>query len=139
MGRLVQRVAGQQALGLFDGLRQPALNRQAPHQPFQRPDQLAAQPLGLVELPFLEGSAVAQAEAGQEVAPVQRDGLLQRRQAASADLVLAVAVGMALNQKPLELGHVAPQAGNVRQGEGLPLDNQPLLADAGLQAGQRAA
>jgi hypothetical protein len=122
---LVQGIVGQQALRLFDGLEQAAFEGQPAHQPLQCCHQGAAQALGFDGLPLVEGHAVAQAEAGQEIALNQRRGRQQRRQAGRADLVLVVSVAVAFRHQTLEVAHVAPQLGVGRQRHRLPLQGQP--------------
>jgi hypothetical protein len=69
--RLVQVIQGQPAPAVGDGLL-PLLERAvAVTEPLQRAGQLAAQFLGLEELPVIKSRAVAQGEPRQEIVAVQ--------------------------------------------------------------------
>jgi hypothetical protein len=122
VGGLVELVEGDAAVGRLDRPLPRPRPGQAQDQPVQRSGQLAAQALGLDELPFLEAGGVAQDEPGHELAPVQRDRLGERRHARVADPLRCVAVGPAGGQQLLEPAHVQlelapvePDAGTVGQ------------------------
>ena len=89
-------------------------------QALQGPRELAPQPFGLEVLPVVEAGAVAQAEPGQEVAPVERGRRGQRGDTGRAGVLGRVAVVAAAGQQPLELGHVQPRSwsGRTRRSSG---------------------
>jgi hypothetical protein len=124
VGGLVQRVQDQPAAGGVDRPVPVVLADLGRGQALQRPGELAPQPLGLEVLPVVEAGAVAQAEPGQEVAPVQRGRLGQGGDAGRAGVGGRVPVVPAGGQQLLEPGHVQPEA---RPGEpdGGPVRRQP--------------
>ena len=126
MGRLVQGVHGQPAPGV--GYRRlPLAERPAtPRKPLQRTSQLLTQALRLEELPVVEGDAVAQAETGHEIVPVQRNGLRQRRQAIWAYLRYGVTVPLALGEEAVKPGYVDPDS-VVVESHAFPVGAQPTL------------
>ncbi len=137
VGRLVQRVQGQPAAGGVDRVVPAALADLGRGQPLQRPRELPPQPFGLEVLPVVEAGAVAQAEPGQEVAPVQPGRLGERVQAGRAGVVGRVAVVPAAGQQLLEAGHVQPEA-RLGEPEGGPVGGQPPRPDGLVQGGQGA-
>ena len=78
MRRLVQRIERQPPLAVGDRLVRAAGLGQGAHQPVERDLELPAQRRRRRPLPVVEGHAVAQAEARQQVAPVQHHGRGQR-------------------------------------------------------------
>ena len=71
VGGLVQRVEVQPSLGVGDGLVELAGGRAGLDESGARRGHHPAQPLGLPRLPVIEVGAVAEAEAGQQVAAPQ--------------------------------------------------------------------
>src|SRR5258706_14727725 len=124
--RLVQRVERQPTARISDRRLELALSTVAAHKPLQRAGQVAAQPLGLEELPLVEVRAVAQAEAGHKVVVVQRRRLGQRVQAARADLGGRVVVRAASRQSARELVYVDPERLAAAQADRLAVDLQPF-------------
>ena len=124
VGRLVQRVEGQPAAGGVDRVVPAVLADLGRGQPLQGPRELAAQPFGLEVLPVVEAGAVAEAEPGQEVAPVQPGRLGQRGQAGRAGVGGRVAVVPAAGHQLLEPRHVQPEA-RLGEPDGGPVRGQP--------------
>ena len=137
VGRLVQRVEGQPAAGGVDRVVPVVLADLGRGQPLQRPRELAPQPFGLEVLPVVEAGAVAQAEPGQEVAPVQPGRRGQRGHTGRAGVLGRVAVVAAAGQQRLEIGHVQPEAGP-GEPDGGPVRGQPPRPD-GLVQGRQGA
>ena len=113
-------------------------DNQKPNQALQCAGQLAAQPLGLEKLPLVERDAVAQAEAGQEVVPIQLDSSIERLQAAGTDVGLGMAVIPATGQGLPKRRHVHLVVRRKRQTDRLSIHFQ-LCADGAFQTGQRPA
>ena len=97
-------------------------------QPLQGRGQLLLQPLRLEELPLVEGGAIGEREARQEAVPVERDGLRQRAQALGTDLPLLVGVPPPGLKQAGEAVHVDPNVCTGIEADGLPLDDDPLIA-----------
>ena len=113
-------------------------DNQKPNQAFQCAGQLVAQPFGLEKLPLVEGGAIAQAEAGQEVVPIELDSSIERLQAARADVGQGMAVSSATGQGLPKCCHVHLVVRGKRQADGLSIHFQ-LDADGAFQTGQRPA
>jgi hypothetical protein len=79
VGRLVQGIELEPALGAREGLLEVAASHQQLHQTPQRRGQLALQGAGLADLPVVEGWATPRRESLQEVAVEKLGGLFERR------------------------------------------------------------
>src|SRR3990172_1924623 len=88
------------------------------------PRELSAQAVRLEELPVVEVEAVAEPEAGEEVAAVKRRRLAESAQAGRARLGVRMAVGAALGEEPAELLHVEPEPVPA-EGDALPARGGP--------------
>ena len=89
-------------------------------------------------LPVVERGAVAEAEAGEERATVERGGLLERLEAARAGLVRGVPVALRRGDEATQLVDVEPDPG-ARERDGVPPDLEPARAERRLQRRERAA
>ncbi len=74
----MERVERQAAAGGREGAGEVRAGGQAVGERVERPAQIGAQGLGDEEAPLLEGRGVAQIQAGQQVAPVERGGRAER-------------------------------------------------------------
>ncbi len=75
-------------------------------QALQSAGQLGFELLGLEELPFIKGGAVAQAKAGQEIGAVYTDGFFEQGDAGRAGLVGRVGMAAGLGQGSAELPQI---------------------------------
>ena len=126
-GRLVERLEVDPAARVADRRRVVARGGLEVGEPVQRGRQLAAQAVGLQPLPVVEGRAVAQPEALEEVAAAQGDGPLELR-----------ARGVARGQRA-EAADVEVERRRVRQGDAVPRRLQVLVADGLAQGRERPA
>ncbi len=123
MRLFVERVQRQAAVRVGQGRSQVALLDMAAHEARQHRAQIAAQMLGLEDLPFVELGAVGQREAGQEVVAVERGGPRQRFDAGGADLFRRVVVRFALGHEGAEAGGVHEELASSGQFDAVALES----------------
>src|SRR5205823_9177637 len=92
----------------------------------------------LRELPVVEGGAVPQGEAGEEVVAIEGDGVGQERQAGRAHLRRTVAVSPASGEPLTELRDIEPERRVAPEADRLALDAQPLARQRPVQGGEGA-
>ncbi len=125
MRRLVERVDLEPAARMADGAGVVGPRRAGLDQALEHGAELAAQGLGLEQLPVLEGGAIAHREALEQVAAEEREGLLE--------LPLG---GSGRGQGP-EPVHVDLEVRSAHEGHPLPGGLDVLLADRLAQGRER--
>ena len=129
VGGLVQRIEGEAAAGVGDGVGGPAARLERVHEPVERPLELRPQLSGRIPLPVVEADAVAQPEPGQKVVAVKGGG---RRQPVHGRRP----VPGGCDQRP-EPGDVH-RVGLHLEHDGRPADRDPTPSERRSQSRQRA-
>ena len=138
VGRLVERVEGEPATRTRDRLRGVARGSEGAREPVEHRGELPVHLVARELLPVVERGAVAEAEAGEERATVERGGLLERLEAAGAGLVRRVAVALGRRDEPAQLVDVEPDP-RPRERDGIPPDLDEARVERRLERRERAA
>ena len=136
--RLVQRIERKPAPRTRDRLRRVARGSEGTCEPVEDRRELPVHLVTRELLPVVERGAVAEAEAGEERAAVERGRLLERLEAAGARLVRGVPVALRRRDEPTQLLDVEPDP-RPRERDGIPPDLDEPGAEGRLERRERAA
>ena len=138
VGRLVERIEREPAPRTRDRLRRVARGSEGAREPVEHRGELPVHLVARELLPVVERGAVAEAEAGEERAAVERGGLLERLEAAGAGLVRGVPVALRRRDEPTQLVDVEPDP-RPRERDRVPPDLDEPGAERRLERRERPA
>ena len=136
--RLVERIESEPAARTRDRLRRVARGSEGAREPVEHRRELPVHLVTCELLPVVERGAVAEAEAGEERATVERGRLLEWLEAARARLVRRVPVALGRRDEPTQLVDVEPDP-RPRERDGVPPDLDETRVERRLERRERPA
>ena len=139
VSRFVEGVEGEPALGVGDGVLEVSLANIAGYELLQGFAEVTAEVFRLLELPVVELRAIAEGEAGEEVALVEPDGGAKGSYAVRAGIGGGMSVGAAGVQMMSKNGDVTPEGLVWLEGNSLALCVEPSSGEGFVEWGECAA